>query len=270
MFRCGECKLTFVSPLPDADFLQAFYSRFHSANVSAGLYAHFEERVGADFKKKAENVKAMVADPKHANVLDVGCGRGFFIQQCRVSGLSASGIDLSDTAVTYAKDVLNLEVRCGDIFDYPELKESQDVATCWATIEHVPDPIALLKKINSTLKKDGLLFIDTGIGDDWLDRLLPGVNQWYDPPQHLYVFSESALVAALEAAGFSVLRVDRIFERSFLRKVARVLRGFAFAIAARILHAALRVGTGNQGVHFTRYGLGNLISIVAVKKSAAG
>lgn len=267
MFRCESCALTFVSPLPNAEFLTAFYSKFHSASVSNGLYEHFEERVGADFRKKVERVRKFTGDAKSIRLLDVGCGRGFFIEQCRLMGINAIGIDLSDTAIDYARSALKLDALQGDISDHPELTNSQDVVTCWATIEHVPDPIGLLRKINMTLTEDGLLFLDTGIGNDWLDKLLPGVTQWYDPPQHLYVFSADSLEKALHEAGFQILAVDRVFERSLLRKAARIVRAFSFALAARLLHSLLRVGYGNHGLNFTRYGLGNLISIVAVKKA---
>jgi len=39
-----------------------------------------------------------------------------------------------------------------------------------ATIEHLPDPIGMLRNIRDVLKPGGRIFVDTGIGADWLDR----------------------------------------------------------------------------------------------------
>jgi hypothetical protein len=105
------------------------------------------------------------------------------------------------------------------------------------------------------------LFLDTGIAADWLERLLPGVTQWYDPPQHLWVFSARGLLALLQSASFSPVCVDTCFERNRVRKAVRMVRGAAAAAGLRVVAAATRLSCG--GFQFTRYPLGNLMSVVA-------
>lgn len=118
------------------------------------------------------------------------------------------------------------------------------------------------------LKPGGQLLLDTGIGDDWLDRLLPGRVQWYDPPQHLFVFSAGGLIKSLQNAGFEVERFDCCFERSQVRKAVRMARGALTATALRLAAAA---GWLQQGkFSFTRFPLGNLMSAVARKPARDG
>src|SRR5258706_16079499 len=48
-----------------------------------------------------------------------------------------------------------------DTDDFPYKKNFFDVITCLDVIEHVKDPRILLEKINTVLKKEGILIIST-------------------------------------------------------------------------------------------------------------
>jgi SAM-dependent methyltransferase len=263
MFKCTSCYLSFVSPTPSDKFLNNFYSNFHKRSSEGGKYDDWENRVNLDFKKKIDKLKTLLNN--QSQILDVGCGKGYFVKACNKYGLRAEGIDLSDTAIEYAKNTLGIDAICGRIEEHPELEAKYDAITFWATIEHVPDPIQTLMTIKKALKPGGYLFLDTGIGNDWLDKLLPGVNQWYDPPQHLYVFSKKSLIDSLSKAGFKTINVDSCFERSKIRQITRIIRGLSFAISLRIIEFILRTKNKNT-FQFTRYPIGNLISVVAQVK----
>lgn len=268
MYRCECCALAFVHPLPDDEFLARFYSTYHTALAEGGGYEQVEDRMNADFPAKIARLRRQLAAAgigEGARVLDVGCGKGFFVRACVDAGLAAEGIDLSDTAVAHATGTLGVKATCGRLEDLAGQLGPFDAVTFWATIEHLPHPVETLRAIGRVLKPGGLLLLDTGIGHDWLDRLLPGVNQWYDPPEHLYVFSAEALRLGLEAAGFRLVDLDRNFERNLPRLLARTLRGFVAALALR-LAAELGRATGKRGAfNFTRLPMGNLMSGVARK-----
>lgn len=265
MYRCGSCALSFVHPLPTDDYLSDYYSRFHDTFDEGGGYELVESRINADFPAKLAKIKKYIPD-RQARLLDVGCGKGFFVKACLEAGLHAEGVDLSDTAIAYARETLKVPARLGRIEQYIDSGDQFDVATFWATIEHVPRPVATLKSINAVLKKNGFLFLDTGIGNDWLDRWLPGLNQWYDPPQHLYVFSVDAIRLSLAQAGFEVLHIDQNFERTRFRKMVRTLRATAVALGLRTVAELTRFGGKDNHFNFTRYPVGNLMSIVAIKQ----
>lgn len=264
MYRCGSCQLAFVDPVPSDDYLAHFYSTYHAALESGGVYGLTEDRMNADFPAKIDKVLRLVG---HGNIrlLDVGCGKGFFVKACADRGIAAEGIDLSDTAIAHATGTLGVKASCGRI----EAKATElgefDVVTFWATIEHLPDPVGTLRAIRQVLKPGGLLFLDTGIGQDWLERTLPGVTQWYDPPEHLYVFSARSMQLALEAAGFALVRFDGNFERSKARWFARTLRGAVAAIGLRIAAEIGRCMPQPESFNAPRFPLGNLMSVVARK-----
>lgn len=265
MFRCKTCSHAFVYPTPSDQFLVEFYSTFHTALDKGGGYELIEDRTEKDFNAKIQLIKTHLTKPNPI-VLDFGCGKGFFVKALLNEGIQAEGIDLSDTAVNFACNALNVPATCGLVNDCEWMKNRFDGVSFWATVEHLSRPIEILKSIATVTKPGGYLFLDTGIGDDWLDRMLPGVNQWYDPPQHLHVFSIQSIVKSLEEAGFSVVKIDPVFERSLLRRIVRVIRGALASFGFRVVAEMTRsVNRPKNNFGFTRFPIGNLMSIVAVK-----
>jgi SAM-dependent methyltransferase len=218
----------------------------------------------ADFPAKVQLVRKALG-PGQVRLLDVGCGKGFFLKACAEAGIEATGVDLSSTGVAYARDNLHMKAMCGKVHDLKKELGTFDVITFWATIEHLPDPIAVLKDLNELLRPGGSLFCDTGIAADWLERLLPGLTQWYDPPQHLFVFSPRGITKALDDAGFTVVRLDPCFERTRGRRFLRITRNAFLAVGFRAFAWLGRMNFGTSFA-FTRYPLGNLMTIEAVKR----
>lgn len=268
VYRCDSCRTAYVDPLPSDEFLREFYSNYHLSAEQGGTYDQVESRMQADFPAKIELVKRHATERDHRSpirLLDVGCGKGYFVKAAQDAGLQAHGCDLSDSGVRFAVEQLGVPAHAGHI---GELKHTlglgtYDVATFWATIEHLPDPIALMRDVWDVLKPGGIFLLDTGIGDDWLDRLLPGFVQWYDPPQHLFVFSGPGLKAAVEKAGFAVVHHDPCFERTQGRRLLRKVRN---GLTAALLRAASEAGRlRHSPFAFTRFPMGNLQSMVARK-----
>lgn len=265
MYRCRACHTAFLSPVPTPAELERFYARFHLSDSEGGWYDQMEQRMQADFPEKVRLIRRATSGRDPRRLIDVGCGKGFFVKACSDAGIRAMGIDLSLSGVEYAKRILGVKAVCGNLSQLKGTLGTFDTATLWATIEHVPEPVQLLRDIFDVLEPGGVLLLDTGIGHDWLDRLLPGVNQWYDPPQHLWVFSREGLEKALMSAGFSVESVDPCFERSGLRRALRIARNGVLAAGLRVAATLGGMSIGPFG--FTRYPLGNLMSAIARKPS---
>lgn len=260
MYICDQCRTAFCWPQPTDAELNDFYFQFHAAAEQNGWYDEVESRMQADFPTKLGLVKR-VTGGSPGRILDVGCGKGFFVRACVDAGLQAEGIDVSKSAVQYAREEVGITAHLGSIGHLKASLGKFNTVTLWATIEHLPRPEEALRDIASVLTPGGYLFADTGRGDDWLDRLLPGRVQWYDPPQHLFVFSEIGFRRLLKKAGFDVVQFDGCFERSGVRKAVRIARAAVIAGTLRAASAAARLRGGR--FEFTRYPVGNLMNVCA-------
>ena len=97
-------------------------------------------------------------------VLDIGCGRGEFLELMREAGISARGIDSSEESVALCRSK-GLHAETADLFAYLESlpEASLDGIFCSQVVEHLPPerlPLAL-KLAASRLSRNGALVIET-------------------------------------------------------------------------------------------------------------
>jgi predicted TPR repeat methyltransferase len=262
MYRCDGCGNSFCYPVPTDEELAHYYRTYHLSASEGGLYDLVDARMQADFPAKLAMIRKL---GPVGRLLDVGCGKGYFVDYCSRQGIQAQGIDLSASAIEYAKAHHQGEYYCSKLEQLSELGfEDQDqlfdTMTMWATIEHVSDPASLLRAAMSRLKVGGMLHLDTVIGNDWMDRWLPGNVQWYDPPQHLFVFSEQGMRRLCEDVGFKIVRYTGCFERTPVRWWMRVVRN---SVATLLFAAVARaLGLTKSMKQTTRFPMGNLQSMI--------
>ncbi len=209
---CQHCGLIYVNPMPDAETLRAFYTEeFFRGNRRPTGYADYlrdKEIHMHQFRTYWPLIRQKFSHP--GCVLDIGCALGFFLDMARAEGWETVGVELSEFAARWAKDKLGLDVRTGTLLNVHLPKNSFNVITLWATIEHLADPIGTLREAHRVLKPGGLILIITGEVEGILDKLSRGLCSWYEPPAHLYYFSARTLRAMLQKAGFRALRVQGV------------------------------------------------------------
>ncbi len=101
----------------------------------------------------------------------------------------------------------------GSIEDVPRDAPRFDYITLSHVIEHVHDPIGLLRSCHALLKPGARIYIDTpnidAIGHARFGRNWRGL----EPPRHLVIFGRKSLYLALEKAGFQkpAFKTKRVF-----------------------------------------------------------
>ena len=267
-YTCNSCMTSQLIPFPSQEELEMLYNKFHLSDEEGGSYDWIEERIKADFPKKIELVKEYTNNSTPM-LLDVGCGKGFFIESCIKNKISATGIDVSKSGVDYAASVLKVKAEQIDIVNFSkriEHQNSYDVITLWATIEHLPNPQEVFNAIYACIKPGGLFFMDTGLGNDMFEKFLPGHSQWYDAPQHLFVYSVEGLKLLLGNAGFNILKIDENFERNYLRRIIKFVRHFVICFGSFLI---LRPVLGKTGFitmqKESKWPIGKLLQITAKK-----
>ena len=261
-YKCRSCHTAYVWPQPTADELAKFYDRYHLSDDVGGVYDKIETRMRLDFARRIDRIR-QATKGNAIRLLDVGCAKGFFVKACVDAGIDAEGCDLSASGVEYAKQKLGVKAMVGDLGTLTDKIEKVDVVSFWATIEHLADPRGMLQSMFEMLKPGGYVFLTTGIGDDWLDRMLPGVCQWYDPPQHLFVFSKPGIHHLMKEVGFQIENFDPCYDRSMQRVLARKIRAFVYAAGMRLVSTIAMAGV--NGIQFTRFPVGNEMFIAAKK-----
>jgi 2-polyprenyl-6-hydroxyphenyl methylase/3-demethylubiquinone-9 3-methyltransferase len=100
-------------------------------------------------------------------VADIGCGGGLASAAMARAGARVTAVDLAGDAIAVAKlhaleSGLTIDYRVAAAEDLAAAEpEGFDVVTCFELIEHVPDPLSLLRACASLLKPGGQLFVST-------------------------------------------------------------------------------------------------------------
>jgi len=140
-------------------------------------------------------------------ILEVGCGLGYLTYALVHEGYDATGIDISEQAVTEASRRYGNNYERVDIY---ELVRSQhktyDIVIMTEVIEHIPDPKGFILTLKSLLSENGSLLITTPSKD-----VDDNKSQYWNtelPPVHLWWFSEKSFIQLSKAIHMNVAFID--------------------------------------------------------------
>lgn len=164
-------------------------------------------------------------------VLDVGCGGGILAESMAVAGAQAKGIDLSEKALKVA-DLHSLETGVKVEYEYISAENlaqkeagQYDVVTCMEMLEHVPDPLSIIKSCAALVKPGGKVFFSTLnrnpksylfaiIGAEYVLRILPkGTHDYkkFIKPSELNEFIREAGLELNELIGLSYNPITEVY-----------------------------------------------------------
>ncbi len=203
MVRCPSCEFIFLNPRPTVESLHYFYQKYLPQEESS--IESWERMMKPVFHQAANLLKHYRRDGR---LLDVGTGFGFFLAEMESRGWDVVGVEISQKAMDYARDVLGLTVYHGPLEKVSFPENSFDAVTGFYVIEHLSHPMGFLKECYRILRPEGLLLLryphTTPIKN--LLQLFGLQNRLYDLPAHLSDFSPRMIQQCLERVGFGKCR----------------------------------------------------------------
>jgi SAM-dependent methyltransferase len=183
----------------------------------------------------------------HGRYLDVGCGSGGALGAATALGWRAAGIEIDPQAAQRARR-FSEEIHTGDILGAPFEEGAFDVVGAFHVLEHVQDPIAVLRRMLAWLACGGLAIIEVpnagGLGASVFGPAWSGLEL----PRHLSQFTPESLGRAVEQAGGRVVWCwHQAKPRYYLWSLGHWLRDRGWHRLARAaewgpIHGALKLG----------------------------
>nr|WP_315213989.1 class I SAM-dependent methyltransferase [uncultured Duganella sp.] len=186
--------------------------------MSAGFYRAFEDR----YRGARETIKARLAAyapfiaplatlQRPPRALDVGCGRGEWLELLGEQGFAAHGVDLDDGMLAACRE-RGLSVELGDAIDCLRRLPDASVAlvSAFHLVEHIPFDLlqALVAEAQRVLLPGGLLIMETPNAEN----LVVGATSFYLDPTHLRPLPPQLLAFVAEYGGFARPKVVRLQE----------------------------------------------------------
>jgi SAM-dependent methyltransferase len=194
LVTCPTCDLLYTNPAPAPGALEALYrdAAFDAPEESR----HASVTYGRALDRFVRRL------PNRDGALDVGTGDGAFLAELVARGFtSVAGVEPSAAPVAMAATAVRPLIR-NTIFRASDFAPASLIlATCFQTIEHVPDPLALCREARGLLKPGGALFLVCHNRRALLARLMGLKSPIFDV-EHLQLFSPSSVRGLLERAGF--------------------------------------------------------------------
>lgn len=262
LHRCAGCGVAYLDPRPTPQSIGKAYATYYTHVPDPRRKSYAELSFWRKLKRRVENgyvnrryggnlVPALrwngwlapwfssmrlAVDREHrhlpplpssgATLLDVGCGSGSFLVAAQSLGWSVVGLEPDPAAVAEGRRQ-GLDIRQGGIEHFGSAAALFDVITLNHVIEHVHDPLAVLRTCHRLLRPGGTLWLETpnidALGHAWFGKSWRGL----EAPRHLMLFSDNSLRHALGQAGFGAVRhLPRLSAAKFTFKCSeRIRRG---------------------------------------------
>ncbi len=207
VLECLECRIAVTHPFPSEEELTRLYScGNYRTNTGKRFGAIIEYLVYLSRVLKRSRINKYV---NPGRILDIGCGRGLFLNVMRNGGWDAVGTELNKETASYATKVYGLEVLAGDLIKHKLDEQSLDAININQVLEHLKNPNEVLLECRRLLRRGGLLLIS--VPDLRSLQFVVGKENWFllDLPFHLFHFTEEGLVDLLKTHGFEIRRIKR-------------------------------------------------------------
>jgi len=207
VYRCKTCGLERTTPRPTQETIKVYYP---------ADYAPYQTQVNSELKKSSR-IKVWLRKVLGLNVrelppiapgrmLEVGCSSGAYMELARSAGWHVEGIEFSDEAADVARSK-GFNVQSGSLEHAKAPDQVFDVITAWMVLEHLHEPIGVLKKIREWVRPEGYLVASIPNTESLAKLLFREYCYDLHLPNHLFHFSPKTLRLLLSNAGWELERV---------------------------------------------------------------
>ncbi len=147
---------------------------------------------GYTLNKKLTLINSFKTEQK--NLLDVGCGTGDFLLNCKNNGWNVVGVEPNENAKSIAESKLTINSISKIYTDLTEINTDKfDVITLWHVLEHVPNLEEYIFRLKLLLKPNGVLVIAVPNFKSYDACYYKQFWAAFDVPRHLWHFSKKSI-----------------------------------------------------------------------------
>jgi SAM-dependent methyltransferase len=192
--RCRACGFHFSSLQPSpADYAEVYGAYDYGAEDAA--------RSDLSMQREAEIAQRLLQGRDRARVLDIAAGAGRFLEPFRALGCECFATEFNEEMQAYlrAKGFQTLE---GGLFPQGD-EGSFDIIVFTEIIEHINNPMPVLRSISALLKPGGRLYVTTPNFNSLERRLLGQDWGMICFPEHITYWTPRDLDCALRGTGLT-------------------------------------------------------------------
>jgi SAM-dependent methyltransferase len=214
--RCQGCGHAFLDTSFPPERLGELYTRYYPRSTLS-LEDYMPRSPVAGFRSwlNGDGRLAYSRVPAGVRVLDIGCGFGETLGYHRARGCVVRGVELDENA-RRVSEAFGFDIDIGPFDPAKYEPGSFDYVTLDQVLEHVADPLELLRGIATVLRSGGTAIVSTPNVGGW-GRCVFG-RRWihWHLPYHQQFFSRRSATAAAGSAGFEVVTAHTLTSSDWL------------------------------------------------------
>lgn len=198
LVRCLRCGLIYSNPILEENKLKDLYTG------SKLTYSTELENIKKTYGYYLNKILPLL--PSKNNLLEIGCGNGFFLEEAKRLGVkNIWGVEPSIDAVEKADEKIKNHIK-KDIFKKNLFKIKFDVICFFQTLDHIVNPSLFLKDCKKLLNNNGIIFCVVHNSGSLTVKLLGEKAPIFDI-EHTYLYNKETLRKLFELNKFEVLDV---------------------------------------------------------------
>lgn len=193
-YRCPQCALIFISPVP-ANLADYYPDTYHFLPESSA----YLETGSKPERYKIEIVQRFICKGR---LLEIGPSYGSFTYLAKKAGFEVDAIEMNERCCKFLNDVVGVRAINSDVpIDVLQHLEPYDVIALWHVIEHLHDPWAMLDALFANLKHGGIMVLAAPNPDAFQFHLMGRYWPHVDAPRHLTLIPMALLTEKLKSLG---------------------------------------------------------------------
>jgi SAM-dependent methyltransferase len=202
---CRACGFVWTNPRATTEALEKYYSEDYFLE-GLSVPTSTEEFLGEGYKEiwfsKDRDLKLILEQKDHGRLLDIGCASGTLLWLASQRGFAVSGVEVSRRSADFVRNLLGFEVFCGQLKNAEFTPSSFDIVTMFHSLEHVPDPLQVIREIHRILACDGVFIGVVPNFGGWSSQKFGASWIWLQPQNHYSHFTAESLRKLLEAENY--------------------------------------------------------------------
>lgn len=172
-----------------------------NANIGFLINGHsLAKGYGEDFYKFLKNSLKYLNGKK---ILEIGCGGCYLLEKLKKLKYDVYGVDPSPFAIKMGKEKKIKIIK--DFYPSKKIKILFDMIFHVDVLEHIPNPLLLLKQHYKNLEYGGYIMVN--VPDSTNAVLLGDISM--ATHQHLNNFTKNSLINLVEESGFKVIKLSK-------------------------------------------------------------
>ena len=227
VINCKYCKFIHINPIPTNEELENLYQNEYYQKTKPDYIIGNEKDIAYQnytFDEKLDFLESKISG-KQKKILDIGSGPGFFLRRAKKRGWNVLGIEPSPIACKYSKKEKIPTIQ--KFFHDVNLKEigKFDAIHIFDVLEHVNDPMNVLKKSYSLLKKGGIIIIEVPNDFNPLQKIIQKsfkkkeywvtLSSKLKKFDHINYFDFQSISKLVEKTGFKIVLKESTYPLEF-------------------------------------------------------